>query len=793
MITSRKHARPAAACGALLAAGLALAPTLVQAEDVADGSGEGASVAPITVTGRRVETGLATMPGSVQDTPQTVQVIGQEQLKTQGVTTLEQALRNVPGITIAIGEGGTLSGDQFKIRGFDAKDDVYVDGLRDFGVYQRDSFAYQEVQVLKGPSGAMFGRGTTGGVINTVSKRAGVERTTSVDVFAGNGSYGRALADVNLPLGDSSGLRVNLMAQSSGVVGRDLVHTDRWGVALAYGAGIGTDTTFILNYVHQDDDKVPDYGITIVQRPGELIARPASEYNVGVERTTFLGFNQDRDRSKVDMLTARFSRQASANVTLTSDTRLGAQSRYFQYSTTDQCNAACNIALFDGNPATHPAAGMGGSGPYDMDAWGAQNISTARIDWTFGGMRHQTILGVDLSYQSNDKLFFAYTLPAGIAARNLIPRDLTDPSHVFPAGYAVYRPSATSVCPVAPARACSATAATVLQTSGNSTDAALFLTDRLWLNDSLSLIGSVRVDRYNATLDSTTVGGVTTRIKAKSDLVNPRVSLVWEPSDSRTVYLSWGRSAVPQGTSIIGAGTAIAVASKDLEPEVSTSWEAGAKLGVLNDRLTLSGAVFQVEKSNAKQADPATGFVLAQSGEKQRVKGIELGLTGKLTDNWTLSAAYAWLDAEIVESFANCAAATLPCLPGQTAGTPRLNTFVIGRQAAFVPKQSASFWTTYDFGDLVPGLSAGGGVTYQSELFLGYTLATVGGTTSLSRIAMAPENLSVDGYVAWEVGSWRAAVNGYNLTDRLNYAQVFGNRGAPAAGRTLILSLGVRF
>src|SRR4029078_4251222 len=128
------------------------------------------------------------------------------QLKNQGVQTLEQALRNVPGITVAIGEGGTLSGDQCKIRGFDSKDDVYVDGLRDFGAYVRDSFNYEEVQVLKGPSGAMFGRGTTGGAVNILSKRPSLEDAMAFDVYAGNGEYYRGLADVNVVLDDTIAL-----------------------------------------------------------------------------------------------------------------------------------------------------------------------------------------------------------------------------------------------------------------------------------------------------------------------------------------------------------------------------------------------------------------------------------------------------------------------------------------------------------------------------------------------------------------------------------------------------------
>lgn len=157
------------------------------------------------------DTGLSVLPTTVQDTPQSVNVIPQEEMHQQAVSSLEQALKNVPGITIAIGEGGTLAGDQFKIRGFDAKDDIYMDGLRDFGVYTRDSFNYEEVQVLKGPSGALFGRGNTGGVINIVSKTPFLQDRMSADAYAGNGSYFRGYADLNKVIGDTTAIRLNVM------------------------------------------------------------------------------------------------------------------------------------------------------------------------------------------------------------------------------------------------------------------------------------------------------------------------------------------------------------------------------------------------------------------------------------------------------------------------------------------------------------------------------------------------------------------------------------------------------
>ncbi len=315
------------------------------------------------------------MPGTVQDTPQAINVIGNAQLKAQGITSLEQALRNVPGITIAIGEGGTLSGDQFKIRGFDAKDDVYIDGLRDFGSYVRDSFNYEEVQVLKGPSGAMFGRGTTGGAINTISKRPRLEDFTSVDGYVGNGDYYRALADINKKIGETTAVRVTGMFNDTGVVDRDLIYSDRWGAAVTLATGIGTDTTASVSYLHQHWKGRPDYGIIIVQRPGDIVAKPASEYGVGVERSTFTGYRNDVDKGDADILTVRLAHKVNDKISLNSDTRYGVYSRYFQYSTLDQCTAACTAALFDGNPATEANGGNGGQGPYDMDAWGLQNIT----------------------------------------------------------------------------------------------------------------------------------------------------------------------------------------------------------------------------------------------------------------------------------------------------------------------------------------------------------------------------------------------------------------------------------
>ena len=255
----------------------------------------------------------------------------------------------------------------------------------------------------------------------------------------------------------------------------------------------------------------------------------------------------------------------------------------------------------------------------------------------------------------------------------------------------------------------------------------------------------------------------------------------------------------------MGAAAAIAITTKDLAPEDSEIYEAGAKFAIPRTMLSATAAVFDIKKDNALQTDPATGFLQAQSGEKQEVKGFELGLTGKVTDVWTVSAGYTYLDDKIKESFSNCAVPTtttgaptgIVCPVGVTVAIPVLNTVAVGQQVVFVPKHSATFFTTYDLSSWINGLSVGGDVTYQSNQNLGYTARSVSyadrSTLTALKIAEAPDNVTIDAYVSYKTGPYRIAVNLYNLADRLNYTPVFGTRATPAAGRTIIFSVGASF
>jgi catecholate siderophore receptor len=332
------------------------------------------------------------------------------------------------------------------------------------------------------------------------------------------------------------------------------------------------------------------------------------------------------------------------------------------------------------------------------------------------------------------------------------------------------------------AGATTAAATTVVTSSGRATDLALFATDRLWLDDAWSIIAGVRVDRYNATFNSVTVAGTPTSAKSPSTLVNPRASLVWEPDQKTTLYFSYGKSAIPIGTSVVGAPTPISTANQALDPEESETVELGAKYSLFDGALGLTGSIFKILKSNATITDPATGNLQLQSGQKQRVQGLELSATGKITDDLAVIAAYTYLEPVITFDLSCGTTTPIVCNP---------NPYTIGKQIFFVPKNAASLWLDYSAKSLLEGLTLGGGLVYQSRLFNAITTTgTAPNPAGISRIATIPETIELDAVASYDFGgAYRVQFNVNNITDRLNYSQSFGNRGTPSPGRTFIVSL----
>lgn len=691
------------------------------------------------------ETDLGRIPGKVKDVPQVVNVITPEVMEQQKTQTLEQVLRNVPGVTMAIGEGGGgLNGDQFKIRGFEAKGDIYSDGLRDFGVYVRDSFAYEGVQVFKGPSSENFGMGTTGGAINTQQKKAHLGDEIYVEGQAGNGPLGRATLDVNKQLNETSALRFVAMGHWQDLAGRDHVESNRAGILATGSFGIGTDLTWDISYMYQHGDRTPDYGVPMVVNgtaSPDNPSLPITEF--GVSRNVFYGKKQDHDIFNTHAVTSKVKWQAEDWLTIYNDTRLSVYDRDFSTSVPG-CSGACATDFFAGNPAF--LSGYGGGNPtYEQNSWGIQNVTTGVARFETGSLRHELVLGLDAFYQENDRDAFTVTGK--------------DPSIVD-----VRNPGATYNLPYTVARNPNG------DRHSTGTNIALFGSDRVWLTEQFSVLAGGRLDYFDSKYhQATTSNSDPTPFdgREKTTVFSPKVSLIWEPTSDQTYYASWARSFTPAGQFIANGSSTISPTQPNLDPEKSDLYEVGGKVNFLGGLMSVTGAVFQVEKSNAFYTDPNTGDPVA-TGEKQRVRGVELGVSGRPTENWTVGVSYSYLDSKILTSSA------MPPNPS-----------TVGNEVAYVPHNAVSLWTSYEVSrhfDMEGKLDVGGGIVYSDAYY-----------TNSGNTGRIPESFSLDAFIAYEYKNLKFALNGYNLTDNLNYSTGWSNRAVVAPGRSFVFTVGAKF
>ena len=381
---------------------------------------------------------------------------------------------------------------------------------------------------------------------------------------------------------------------------------------------------------------------------------------------------------------------------------------------------------------------------FKQKGWGVQNVAGVKAEGNFLGLYHKMNGGLDLSYQKDERR-------GGSWVNRTNTQTIRNPSHNYPANaYLTYPATGLRKASVA--------------------NTGLFITDRVWLFDQLSVQGGLRWDYFRTTFksaDPAVVGG-----NATTRTLSPSASLIYEPTQDVSLYFSYARSNKPIGVDIaaqVTNGTAETPrAGRDFDPETTDLYEIGGKADFFAGRLGVNGALFQIEKGNTYSVDPATGTItdgFSEAGLGTRVRGFEAGMSGKVVEGWSVYASYAYLDGEIKES--------------------RTNAAVVGNEAPNVPKHNASLWTTYEFNaGFVPGkFLVGGGIQYASEYW-----------ADSANTARVPETVSLDSVVSYEINNLSLALNAYNLTDHRNYASAFNaSRAVPAAGRTFMLTAGVTF
>jgi catecholate siderophore receptor len=731
-----------------LASAAAVSAAFGQTAVASNDTGKTTDIETVVVTSKR--SSLDVLPRKILDTPQSINVVPAQVIKEQGTAALTEALKNVPGITLNAGEGGT-HGDLVNLRGFPAGDDYFMDGLRDTGLYDRDVFDIDNLEVYKGPASTLFGRGSTGGVINQVTKAPELFPIYDFSFTGGSNAEVRGTADVNYVLGDTSAMRLALMGQRNDFEDRDFARNQRWGAAPSFAYGIGTDTTFTLKYLHQQEDNIPDYGIPF------LFDKPAP-----VARDTYYGLpSDDRFQTDVDVVTGRLDHKFNDVFSISDTARFGsywfdsrqtaatygsancftdASSPYY-YTGATLCSGVTNPVPVTLENPLYPVLGT----PLDeiwvtRDRPSSKGVITTMMNETdltakfaTGALDHTLVAGVE--EDSEIASLTRYTNQNTV----ILPTPLLDPDpyEAFPG-----RQTAIRQAPI-----------TSTKTIG------IFANDTIALEPRWLLTVALRYDHFDATFDQPI--GTASHFQHTDNIVSPRAALVYKPTEDTSVYFSYGTSFDPSAENL-----SLAASNADLGPEKDRTFEIGGKAQVLNGMLSLTAAAFDTEMTNARITDPTNPSLQTLAGT-ERVHGFELNAQGHLTENWTVLAGYTYLDPTAVG------------LAGAGVHGPIPNT----------AHNQANLWSTYALDER---FTVGGGIDYIGRVAAGTDNATVPGQIVVARV---PGAITFDAMGEMKIDDrFSLDLNGYNLTDKYYFVNSYftrpgENHTVPAPGRTVLLTL----
>ena len=731
------------------------------------------------------------------DTPQTVVEIPAFVLKDEQNRTLMDAVRNVPGISIAAGESGA-QGDSLTIRGFTARNDIYLDGIRDFGSYYRDSFDFEQVEVLEGPAGVQFGRGSTGGVINQISKVPAADKFVNIDTQFGTDLTRRVTADINEPLpdvGGGSAFRLNAMATEGGVAGRPYAENRRFGIAPSIAFGMNSPTKVTVSYFHFTESDTPDYGLPWFENA------PAQ----GANRHSYFGFpDENYLKTNDDVLTlkANHTFPGKGDVDVHTIARWANYPRDVQITEPQICSNVSVSTPLGGYVAALPTSALNTAlpCPYTLatpasqitvnrnqlqiksvegDLWDQTEV-TARFKAL--GIHNDFVGGVEGGREVSNPIKYSYVESKinSVTPTNLL---FPNPNDVF-----------------------SGTGYIASVTHVKSESVGLYFVDTMKLGRFFEASGGVRWDYfdtyYSVYSPPTSVVGATltavpgTPIIASQTVQQPsyRAAFVFKPNSHGSVYFDYGTSFDPSAETL-----SLSVSSSVLPPEENESFEAGAKYSFLGDRLRIEGAWFSTVKDNARETSPTNSNLIVEAGN-QRVKGLQASTVGQLGGGTDLVLGYAYLNSAVIASqfFPTSIGFQLANVPRQT-----FNAFLThnlpwklsaGLGGNYVGSRTASSTTPY------VGTSYGPATTFAAAGNPCAATPAVGATTVTCYQVTGVAMKQVAGYWVFNAMLKRPLTerielqaNVYNLLNRFYIDQPHPSHLIPGAGLSALIGANWRF
>ncbi|WP_037473262.1 TonB-dependent receptor [Simplicispira psychrophila] len=593
----------------------------------------------------------------IRNIPQSVTVFTEKLMNDRNQDDFRDVLRTTAGVTFQAGETGE---EDVRLRGFSLGQagDIYTDGMKDAPLYERDTFNLDRVEVLKGSASMLFGKGSTGGVVNQVNKAPLLIDQHEISYTLGTGSEHRLTGDFNLKTGENAALRLNAMVHNSKNSGAT---QDKRGIAPTFAWGIGTRDEFSIGLYYLDVQGRPSYNSPWIASNGKIVPTlPAKNY---------YGLNSDHLNTSSQYVTLGHIHRFSDGGEL--QTRL----RHGQY----ERDLLASVIRF-GSPIT-ALDQINASTPLTRSSKGRIGDSTMtqlQSDYTnslnLGGMKHDILAGFDYYHDdANRNSNYANATGNSSATNGLIT--------------SVGTPNNSAWAPD--------TRAPVAYNTFKAQNIGLYAQDTMALSSTVKLVGGLRYDRFKATYRNAN-GSLGDEVS--DGLWSPRVGALFQPDELSSYYISYGSSFnTSADTYQFGSVSASTGSLADTPPEKSRNIEIGGKWELFERRALLGVAAFYSEKFNERNTDPDNpGYLL--SG-KRHATGMEFNLAGRLTPKWEIFMNHTWIpNAKIDKSTV--------VLATNGGGAQ-----VQGDRPGLTPKHSGSLWSTYA---VTSQVRVGAGLTYRS-------------------------------------------------------------------------------
>ncbi|MBJ8504825.1 TonB-dependent receptor [Acinetobacter seifertii] len=621
------------------------------------------------------------------DTPKSVSILSQKLIKDSNSNTLLEALRYEPGITLGAGEGGTPFTDMPYIRGYSAQSSVYVDGVRNSTSQNRDMFAIEQVEVIKGSSSALGGGGSVGGSINLIPKVAHEGDVYQGSVQGGTDNYRHIQLDANKDFGNGVAGRVVVMGHENEKAGSNNgAEYARAGIASSLAFGLDTATRGTLSYYYLRSNDEPDAGIPFL---------PVGGKPIDVKQGTYYGWKaRDFDKRENHIGTFKLEQDLADDLTLSNTMSYTKSKSDYIYTNADDSKG--NVTK-NGTISRRALSRI-----VDTDGYSDQLALKGKFNT--GALKHSFNTGAEWSYQQSNQGVYTFTDASGTTS--------TVHNTSCPVSSALSNGWCTSVDNPMNGAFTDTLGSIKNQYTTRSRTVSLYALDSIEFNPQWLLNLGVRWDKfeterkYNKNIYKT-VGGTNgnysndisiaagQKFENDSDYFSYQAGLVYKPTENGSIYASFATSANPVGVDQGDGADALSTSSQqanDLSPEKARTFEVGTKWDLFNNRANLTAAIFRTEKQNTRIAIDAN--TTTNAGES-KVDGFEVGFNGKVTDKWEVSAGYSYLDSELTKAAYNAVAQE-------------------GKPLPFVAKNSATLWSTYR---VLPKLTLGAGAEYRDKVF----------------------------------------------------------------------------